>query len=635
MMKSPKFSGKITFVLLLLVLNFMPALCDTGPYSVSTSSYDASIRYPTQTLSFYASGRYWILFVNTQLYHTSSADGSTWTTKTALGAVTASGMAAGYFDGTYVHYARVESQVLYYRRGVPNADGTITWSAAEQTVYNNSPTGGILHTVINVLSGGYPAIAYLRQDATNYRPRVKISDNNDGTWSGSEAETTLSNTGALNWAMTLNTLGTGLYVTYARDNNVMLGKAYSGGSWQGEESTGYDVRIGVTCTAIVKDGEVHVAFIEDTDRDIYHGYRTAAGVWQTKTAIQVGTYTNYATGISASSSALYVFWPSAVDSAIYYRRSTDNGATWTNAVGDNAAQKAFDSPATITYTYDLQVYDTVTDSHIGVMWLTGTVAPYTIYFGDVIDNHSPESTSAQFINLDDNHYIYAGSDKSYTLSLTAYDEDGTSDISTITFILTLVSGTIEGAYSGTGCDLTTGSDYAEITSYRTSTLSNYLTVEVDLKFFSNTPITPFLNANVTATDAASASDTGTFSSIADLSLFSEDGEDGAMGGGENVLLDLEGNLVDSFTGEVIESPSKPTVFTQEYLISARNPLNIAETINLIPIPWRWTQAQKMFMVVLLAALSLTAAGAILQKVANNARAGKERERNRGVVKLRW
>jgi len=356
----------------------------TGPYSVTTSNYDAAIRYSVQNLSFFAAGRHWIFYADAgHLYFRSSTDGETWTDRTDLGLVTASGMIDAYFDGTHVHYARVYDQILYYRRGTPNANGTITWSAAEQIVYDNTGVGAMLAQVIAVLSGGYPAIAYVREVAGVYNPRVKISDNNDGTWSGAEVELKLHNTSSPAWCLSLHTLGSGLYVTYQRDNNIMLGRVYSGGAWQGEESTGYDVRIGVTCSVTIKDSEVHVTFVEDTDRDIYHGYRSAGGVWQAKVAVQVGTYTNYAVGIVSSDTMLYIFWASTTDDKIYYKKSSDNGATWTDEAGTGNPQELFVSPAEILYTYDIQAYETIMSNHIGVMWLTGAAAPYTIYFGDM------------------------------------------------------------------------------------------------------------------------------------------------------------------------------------------------------------------------------------------------------------
>lgn len=359
----------------------------TGPYAIPQTSnelsYEAAIRYGVLNLSFFAAGRHWIFYLHTtgsptfapRTYYRSSADGETWSDRTNIGEYGGSGMVAAIFEGTYLHYVRIREQVLYYRRGTPNADGTITWSAVEQTVYDNSPTGGMLHPSIAVLSGGYPAISYNRYDGANYLPRVIISDNTDGTWSGLEVETTLGGPNDSSWGTSLHTLGSGLYVLYGRDNNNILGQVYSSGAWQGEEDTGYDTYNGVTWSATTKNGEIHITYIDDTDRNIYHGYRTSGGVWQTRVSVQVGTYTNADPQLVSSSSLLYIIWTESDD--IYYIKSTNNGASW------GAATKVFDSPAALTSDQDLQAYETIMSNHIGIMWLTGASEPYALYFGDI------------------------------------------------------------------------------------------------------------------------------------------------------------------------------------------------------------------------------------------------------------
>lgn len=354
-----------------------------GPVNVTISDYDAAIRYPVQKLSFFAAGQHWIFYAygGIMRYRT-SVNGSSWSAATSIGAVTASGGMAAHFDGAYIHVSRIENNILYYRRGIPNINGSISWSAAEQTVYNNSAVGSLLHASIGVLSSGRPAISYLRYDGANYRPRVKISDNNDGTWSGSESEFTLNNTTATDWGSELFSFGSGLYVLYGRGLTTIRARQYTN-SWQGEEDTGYDTRIGVTWSATLKGAEIHVAYVDDTTRDIYHGYRTSGGIWQAVSLVQIGTYTNNGVQIVSSGAALYIFWLNTNDNIINYRKSLDNGATWLDEAGNDTPQKFLDSPAAITYVYDIQVYEVKTGGHIGMMWLTGAVPPYTIYFADI------------------------------------------------------------------------------------------------------------------------------------------------------------------------------------------------------------------------------------------------------------
>lgn len=354
-----------------------------GPINVTTSDYTAAIRYAVQRLSVFMAGRYWLFYIHNGIFrYRTSSDGLTWTSSTQIGEIDGSGMACVYFDGTYIHYARVRSQALYYRRGIPSMDGSITWSAAEQTVYDNAPVGGFLHMSINVLSGGYPAISYARDDGAEYLPRVMISDNNDGTWSGSESETTLNGTNDTSWGTSLHKLGSGLYVLYGRDENNILAQEYSGGSWQGEEDTGYDSQGGVLWAAVEINGEIHVAYIDDDTLDIYHGYRNSGGVWQAAASVQAANDPARATEICVTANSIYIFWVDVDEQAVFYRKSTDNGSTWKDEAGNDTPQKFLDSPEEV-YGYDIQVYEKIMGAHTGIMWRGGTSDPYTIYFADM------------------------------------------------------------------------------------------------------------------------------------------------------------------------------------------------------------------------------------------------------------
>ena len=246
-------------------------------------------------------------------------------------------------------------------------------------IFSNWPEN-LLHPSIAVLQGGYPAVIYVRSDGVYYRPRVIISDNNDGTWSGSEVETTLHNYNTPDWGVSLHTLGAGLYALFGRDGTELYGKEYIGGTWQGQENTGYIPRGGILRTDVEKNGEIHVAYHDNTDRDIYHGRRTVGGVWQPKTLVQVNSLPWPSTNIIAGSSVIYIFWGVQSAGAIYYRKSIDNGATWTDEAGNDTPQKFKDTIGILIADFDLQVYERIVGGHIDVMWNTGTAPPYTVYF---------------------------------------------------------------------------------------------------------------------------------------------------------------------------------------------------------------------------------------------------------------
>ena len=108
------------------------------PYLVmSPVSGSSAVDRPYQRKTFYAAGRHWVFFSDTSLInYFSSTDGSTWTGSKTANSISSGEKFSVFFDGTYVHLAFCSGDggaPIYYRRGTPNSNGTITWSAAEQT----------------------------------------------------------------------------------------------------------------------------------------------------------------------------------------------------------------------------------------------------------------------------------------------------------------------------------------------------------------------------------------------------------------------------------------------------------------------------------------------------------------------
>src|SRR5690606_27545500 len=81
-----------------------------------------------------------------------------------------------YYDGTYFYYARtdVSDGDIYFRKGTPNSDGSVTWAAVEQSV-----AVGSVNTVAIAAIDGYP---YIYFNPANHSTLYK-SSTNDGTWS--------------------------------------------------------------------------------------------------------------------------------------------------------------------------------------------------------------------------------------------------------------------------------------------------------------------------------------------------------------------------------------------------------------------------------------------------------------------
>lgn len=120
----------------------------------------------------------------------SSADGATWSSPNTVRATPEAWTFSTWFDGTFVYYAAfsseslTESRILYYRRGTPNANGAITWSAAEGTVWTEGPNQLAFYPSVVTDSNGYPYVAYPYKDTSTGISYVYVakSSTNDGTW---------------------------------------------------------------------------------------------------------------------------------------------------------------------------------------------------------------------------------------------------------------------------------------------------------------------------------------------------------------------------------------------------------------------------------------------------------------------
>ncbi|GAI32938.1 unnamed protein product, partial [marine sediment metagenome] len=174
----------------------------------------------------------------TNFVYRSSADGVNWSDAVSVGACPNGLSGSVWFDGTHVHYARLGPYTNYYRRGAPNPDGTITWSADEQTVYSGTSSDVHWGPSITVDSGGYAWIGTKYYNGNNSWPWVFKNADNDGTWSTAAGfPHQLSTTFSTYWRVSVVPLtDSKVYVIYANKNDG-CGKLWDGSSWGDEETT--------------------------------------------------------------------------------------------------------------------------------------------------------------------------------------------------------------------------------------------------------------------------------------------------------------------------------------------------------------------------------------------------------------
>jgi len=361
---------------------------DPSLVGTSTSSY--ATYFPFQRKSFYANGRFWVFYSDgTNMVYRTSTDGSTWTVATTVRACTEGYMFSVWFDGTYLHYAyasQVAADPILYRRGTPNSDGTITWSALEQTAVAGA-TGITYYFPFVSVSNGYAWIGYRRYDGTYYYPYVTKSGANDGTWTtASGFPYQLSTTSNNYWYVSIIPLAAGkMLAVYAYDGATVKAKRWDGSAWGTEKTTTSAILFGQYHSAVAQGDDVHIVFLKSTGYDIlYVKYTYATDSFGTEVTVKAGATSASAPALNIdSTNKLYCFWATkttgtpagATANHIYYQTSTDGGATW------SATTDWIDESIEVLYLANrLTCFYKQYDNYIGLEYMTKTASPYNVRF---------------------------------------------------------------------------------------------------------------------------------------------------------------------------------------------------------------------------------------------------------------
>ena len=271
----------------------------------------------------FVNGLHWVFYGDgTDTVYRTSADGSTWSGSTVVAAGSTSSQVydlSVFFDGTYLHYVRLDSVSYdaFYRRGVLNSNGTITWSVAEQTVL----TGTLQQATICVNTGGYPFITYYGTDTTPY---VIKSDTNDGTWSTQASfPYQLTATTGYAGALVVPLEDNDVYCIYARGSAAdIYGKKWTDDttSWsaQGSVTGGGDPENAASFSAIANGDSIYLTYLEENEDIRYVEYTDGVG-WGVDTLLYNGSdiYAYPAIGLWDASGDLRVFYSDITNEKIY------------------------------------------------------------------------------------------------------------------------------------------------------------------------------------------------------------------------------------------------------------------------------------------------------------------------------
>ena len=350
-----------------------------GSNTIGTSTdFYATLR-PAQRKTFYASGRYWVFYCDgSHIVYRTSQNSTSWGNATTVRSCTWGHHFDTWFDGTYVHYAYTPDtpgEALVYRRGNPNGDGTIAWSAVEQTVYR---TAG--HTVCNPSvvadTNGNPWVMFLRHDGANRRPYVTKSSATDGTWSDAdgfpyEIDATIS---GFYHTTIVPLTGGKVYCAWADADTKYFGKLWDGSSWSSRETISSSDNYICYRRSVVNDGDdVHLVFLTKTPYDIVHVKRTYGSGWGSEVVVASSVGSSSAPVLAITDwGTLYCFW--CVSNRIYYNKHM--GGNWDNSA-TNWITEAEYFPAGDTLTC---FYHDNKDSVIGVAYMSTSSSPYNIRF---------------------------------------------------------------------------------------------------------------------------------------------------------------------------------------------------------------------------------------------------------------
>jgi len=363
---------------------------------VTTSANLYSVSTPCQYKSFYANGRFWAFYVNTNAYYESTTDLADWSgATTSLRVCNTGPYFAVWFDGTYVHYILYDNYILYYRRGIPNSDGTITWSASEQTVHSGSSTDKYWYPTIAVDSNGYAWIGALYHNSTGDYPYVLKNANNDGTWStDSGFPYQLSTISTDYYVQTIPLTAGKVYILYCPDNAAPLGKLYNG-TWGSEESDLADYNFNAygnyQFSAVSYEDDIHFVYNRETTYQLRYNNRTYGVGWGANDILvqdSMESTSAPALSVNAANDDLYCFWTKTDTDHVYYKKYNASTGTWdadpTDWIDESTDQ--IDSGDLLNSYY--QAYG----EYIGLLYVTKAVLPYNMKFA-YLDSGSPTYSS--------------------------------------------------------------------------------------------------------------------------------------------------------------------------------------------------------------------------------------------------
>mgnify|MGYP001559548280 CR=1 FL=1 len=296
------------YTLILLILKSEKLVNTTTISSNAFANSGFVTAFNSQRKIVYAAGRIWTLLApgdvsaGNDLYLVSAPTSieNTWSNSGEVksSALWSCSYASLCFDGTYFHLAYLDGE-LYYRRGTPSSDGTVSWSVVDTVLTRTDGADVIQLPHIIMDSGNLPWIGYVYRDSVGLtrRPWANKSSTNDGTWTDAvgfpnllQALANVTNVRSVPVALSTNQV----LMLWSDDSTKIQAMLYNGAGWDAQEVDINDNTVlGEDSFDAVADSNdiVHIVYrtILALAHKLYYLNRSAAGVWSSETLIASDT----------------------------------------------------------------------------------------------------------------------------------------------------------------------------------------------------------------------------------------------------------------------------------------------------------------------------------------------------------
>lgn len=357
-------------------------------------------------------GLLWVFYLDNEIaeddpirWRTSDDYGATWSdSQTEFIACSTTGHRWDiWFDGTYVHCVygiSIGGIKTYYQRGMPNADGTITWDTAQNI--------GLMTSELTIAAdtSGYAWITYL--DAGGDDIWVRKNANNDGTWS-TEREDEITAGAYESTQGKILPLTNQKMVVIFRDWNfgTLCARRWTTVAWGTIAENTELVSSIKYWDVVVQDDDVHATYLDVGENVKYDKWQYSNNSWGVP--VELADFNNGddlfpAILIFPTNNDLYVFhegltgtW--GITDHMYYHRYNSATSTW-NAAVDWIDETIMDGIQGVQH----MVQEYPNPGMVGLYYVAGSGSPYILKYKEVqeganVTTLSPTGVTATYATL--------------------------------------------------------------------------------------------------------------------------------------------------------------------------------------------------------------------------------------------